>query len=1274
MACDPDGICQNEPDGPPLPTPPPPNDPPPQPTEIFFTIQYKESSACTISSFTADSDTVIDFAYPRPVNLRFQLSGSYPWSIAVVNPTSGGVPVSPASGTGSSGIVGGGNIYSGQTYRLTCNGNVTKDLVIPVITPSASCAASPSNAVTGQNITWTAYTNTSNQPSGYSWSGTDGLSGSGNSVIKSYSSTGTKSGNITLSYGSRTFSGSCSAVVQTQPYPDLTAGSISPTAATVNSSTTYSTTITNNGSLPASGTITHLFRFDGDTDHNSVLATRTATTTNTIAATGGTAQVSAAYAFSSSGTKYAQVCADNDASFAGTVPEGPSGEDNNCGPWTTINISSIVVSGTDGVCGTTRNSCAAGDFQDRSDTTTLYRWDCLGRDGGANDYCSSAKTYQAKPELKAGAPTPTTATANTPLAFTAQIINEGDANASSFFNLFQVATSSSGTGRTDITPALMTSVLGYAAGSNTRNVSSSSYTFTANGNYWVRACADKSSAGDTTGMVSEHYEGDASNCSAWTQVVVGTTPPTGTVSGFHDQYSGNVASTQCRADGWAAYSLNRTQDLNVRILSDGTQVATALANTYRADLAQAARDGHPTVCTDGSCAFAIDLNGKISAGANHSITAQAQNPDTGTWTNLGSTPKTINCAASLPNLTTSNTAPTTATVGVPQTFTATITNQGGTSAAAFPYLFQASTGPDGTGTVYDVNSGTTGPIAAGASGPISFAYTTTAPGVYYLRACADKASASSTGIITESNEGDNCSPNWTSVTISGGTPTVTNVTISSASVIPDGSTPYTISVTGSNPGGGANITHEYALVNFQGANAAYRRGYVTWYYDSAYTGWNTYKDKMSCTGGGVAAIQPDYGIENIELSGCTTQVSGNNRTTTFTVAFNPVFTAPLTQNDISGYVVASGVVTGWVNFDLNFGLALKDLVAGVISPTSVNEGASVNYAATISNAGGAATGASFPYFFQVASQAGGGGTITDLASKTMTALAGGASGTASQAYTRPDAGTFSMRVCADKTSAAGGGVITESDENNNCGSPWTDITAAEDNDPEDNIPSTIGVNSVTISAPTVKTDGSHYNITVVGHRKSGGSLLNNQYALINMQGTNAGAYRGFITWYRLSDAWPTAQDKHTCSGVGGYAVVQNQAPNNVYGQQYIHLDSCNVSDSATGVTTAIFTVHFTPLFTSPAAGNDISGLVCDNATCTPWVNSDINFALDISSIQGVGGVCLAAHYGCATGTSTENVSGPSAWTWKCTGTVGTPAATCTEVCTEVKKKPTFEEN
>jgi len=59
----------------------------------------------------------------------------------------------------------------------------------------------------------------------------------------------------------------------------------------------------------------------------------------------------------------------------------------------------------------------------------------------------------------------------------------------------------------------------------------------------------------------------------------------------------------------------------------------------------------------------------------------------------------------------------------------------------------------------------------------------------------------------------------------------------------------------------------------------------------------------------------------------------------------------------------------------------------------------------------------------------------------MAALAAGGSANGSVSHTFSSAGTYSVRVCSDKTSSAGGGVISESDENNNC-SAWTNVSVS----------------------------------------------------------------------------------------------------------------------------------------------------------------------------------------------------------------------------------------
>lgn len=175
-------------------------------------------------------------------------------------------------------------------------------------------------------------------------------------------------------------------------------------------------------------------------------------------------------------------------------------------------------------------------------------------------------------------------------------------------------------------------------------------------------------------------------------------------------------------------------------------------------------------------------------------------------------------------------------------------------------------------------------------------------------------------------------------------PAISNVTISSPTVRADNSTQYTITVTGSDPGGGGKITHEFALINFQGSNDTARRGFLTWYFDTAFTGWNAEKNKMSCTGGGIAAIQQTgvnsvYGHQFMNLDFCITSVSGNTRTTAFNVRFDPSFITPTTGNDISGFVQnTNNNNTGWVNFNTNFSLVRPTISTGGL----VQAGAGIN--------------------------------------------------------------------------------------------------------------------------------------------------------------------------------------------------------------------------------------------------------------------------------------------------------------------------------------------
>lgn len=123
---------------------------------------------------------------------------------------------------------------------------------------------------------------------------------------------------------------------------------------------------------------------------------------------------------------------------------------------------------------------------------------------------------------------------------------------------------------------------------------------------------------------------------------------------------------------------------------------------------------------------------------------------------------------------------------------------------------------------------------------------------------------------------------------------------------------------------------------------------------------------------------------------------------------------------------------------LSYATPQPELTAGSVTPTSATEGSSVTLSATITNSGSASTNATFSNLFQRATSAAGADT-TDIGTYGSAALGASANASATLSYTFPSSGTWYVRACADKNSAAGVGTITETDESNNCGS-WTAIS------------------------------------------------------------------------------------------------------------------------------------------------------------------------------------------------------------------------------------------
>ena len=200
------------------------------------------------------------------------------------------------------------------------------------------------------------------------------------------------------------------------------------------------------------------------------------------------------------------------------------------------------------------------------------------------------------------------------------------------------------------------------------------------------------------------------------------------------------------------------------------------------------------------------------------------------------------------------------------------------------------------------------------------------------------------------------------------------------------------------------------------------------------------------------------------------------------------------------------------------GASSPDLTASVFSfPTTGTAGSAQNYIATISNVGSASTGIGFSNFFQVNSGSNGSGTSYDRTPISVSAVASGGSVNIVDSIAFSSAGNKSVRVCADKTSSAGGGVITESNETDasNC-TGWTNVTVSA-------APSGY---SVTVTPTTGGTVKSADNILNCG---STCSSPYSQNSTVTLQAYPASSYWKFNGW------------SGDCSGLGLCVLVVNGA-------------------------------------------------------------------------------------------------------------------------------------
>lgn len=111
--------------------------------------------------------------------------------------------------------------------------------------------------------------------------------------------------------------------------------------------------------------------------------------------------------------------------------------------------------------------------------------------------------------------------------------------------------------------------------------------------------------------------------------------------GEHNGAAERVKAAECRAYGWAANANDPEQDLLVRVLADGVEVAQDAADQYRLDLGAFKR------CTGGTCAFDFSLAGLITPDQPHQVVVQALDPAGNAWVDLDGSPQTLTCAPGL---------------------------------------------------------------------------------------------------------------------------------------------------------------------------------------------------------------------------------------------------------------------------------------------------------------------------------------------------------------------------------------------------------------------------------------------------------------------------------------------------------------------------------------------------------------------------------------------------------------------------------------------------
>lgn len=462
-----------------------------------------------------------------------------------------------------------------------CSAWVTVTVSYPSIV--ASCSASPTSIFSNQSTTWTASASGGNGSYTYSWSGTDSLSGTGSSVVKTYTTPGVKTGSVTVTSNGVPATVACSNSVTVTGQSDLTASATTFTAQSgspyvwAGTPFTFNSIVSNVGNVTATN-FPNMFTID--------TVGQFAAQTHTVAAS-ASAAISGTYTFANAGTYRVQSCADYNTTWGSAIAE--SNESNNCGGWLNFSVAPPAPTGLTAVCnanGTAINfswnaspgasfyyvritkpagsSCPTGwqtagwapdqcipnpdnwvptsvsNYPVITGTAYSYWVHASLSNGTWGPSTGSAITCSGVAELTAVNSAPASGasvTAGSAAPFSAQINNTGTGAASTVRNILQIENGSV----VNANPVLA-SVPAGGSGAVT-----SSYTFPLTGSFprteRYRFCADNNTS--WVGTVPETDEGN--NCAPWTSVTLNSECTDGGDNDADGKVDG--ADPGCPADG-----------------------------------------------------------------------------------------------------------------------------------------------------------------------------------------------------------------------------------------------------------------------------------------------------------------------------------------------------------------------------------------------------------------------------------------------------------------------------------------------------------------------------------------------------------------------------------------------------------------------------------------------------------------------------------------------------------------------------------------------------